>query len=364
LTGVFLFILGTASTSAFRGKVPVWAAAPIGRTDRSVTSAATRNAFVSCTIIPVETSRIHIGTEHAGKRIDVAAAELTGLTRSRIRHLIDGGLLLVNGKEVKQNYRARPEDVISLSIPTEEPTLVPEDLPVEILYQDESVIVVNKPPGMVVYPGAGHNSGTLMNAVARCSPALATVGAPLRPGVVHRLDRDTSGVMVIALTDGAYYNLVEQFRERTISRKYMVLVYGNLREDCGEISLKIGRSESDRKKMSTRTRRGKEAVTHWKVLERYRYATLIEAKLGTGRTHQIRVHFASLGHPVLGDRTYGKKTVIEAGKTKIAFERQMLHAMTLGFVHPMTGQYMEFEKEMPNDLKEKVLRLREVVRLT
>jgi 23S rRNA pseudouridine1911/1915/1917 synthase len=306
----------------------------------------------------VEPLRFHIAPEHAGKRIDVVASELAGLTRSRIRHLIDSGLLLISGKSVKQNYKARPGDEISLSLPVEERTLVPEDLPVDILYRDDAVIVVNKPSGMVVYPGAGHSAGTLMNAVAHCCPALASVGGPLRPGVVHRLDKDTSGIMVVALTDDSYYNLVEQFRKRTINRKYTALVFGNLGEDNGEISLKIGRSESDRKKMSTRVRKGKEAVTRWRVLERYQAATLIEAKLGTGRTHQIRVHFASLGHPVLGDRTYGKKTVVEAGRTKITFERQMLHAMTLGFVHPTTGSYMEFAKEMPEDMNGKVERLR------
>jgi 23S rRNA pseudouridine1911/1915/1917 synthase len=308
----------------------------------------------------VVTDIFHIASENARKRIDVVASEMTGLTRSHIRQLIDKALLLVNGKAVKQNYRAKAGDELSLSFPDEEETLVPEDLPVEILYRDKAIIVVNKPPGMVVYPGAGHGSGTLMNAVAFCSPTLATVGGPLRPGVVHRLDKDTSGVMVVALADDAYYNLVEQFRKRTISRKYVALVFGNLREDSGEISLRIGRSESDRKKMSTRVHRGKEAVTNWRVLERYPYATLIEAKLGTGRTHQIRVHLASMGHPVLGDATYGKKTVIEAGRTKIVFERQMLHAMILGFVHPATGQYMEFAKEMPEDMKEKVQRLRAV----
>jgi 23S rRNA pseudouridine1911/1915/1917 synthase len=306
----------------------------------------------------MQTSRFHIAVQYVGKRIDVVASELTGLTRSRIQHLIDDGLLRVNDNPVRQNYRTKHGDEISLSLPEKEQSLVPEDLPLEILYRDDAIIVVNKPPGMVVYPGAGHDSGTLMNAVAHRSPVLATVGGPLRPGVVHRLDKDTSGVMVVALADDAYYSRVEQFRERTISRKYVVLVFGNLRGDNGEISLKIGRSESDRKKMSTRARRGKEAVTRWKVIERYQTATLIEARLGTGRTHQIRVHFASMGHPVLGDRTYGKKTAVEAGRTRIAFERQMLHAMTLGFMHPATGQHMEFMKEMPEDMKDKVEQLR------
>ncbi len=203
---------------------------------------------------------------------------------------------------------------------------------------------------MVIYPAAGHSSGTLMNAIAYHSRKLASVGGPLRPGVVHRLDKDTSGVMVVALEDSAYYNLVEQFRQRSINRKYKALIYGALKRVSGEIMLKIGRSESDRKKMSTKVRRGKEAVTSWKVIERLTDATLIEAKLGTGRTHQIRVHFASIGHPVLGDKTYGKKTTLDTGKQKITFPRQMLHAELLGFTHPATGEYMEFRTEMPQDM--------------
>ena len=214
---------------------------------------------------------------------------------------------------------------------------------------------------MVVYPAAGHAHGTLMNALSYHCKKLATVGGPLRPGVVHRLDKDTSGVMVIALNDKAYYNLIEQFKHRTINRRYIALVYGNLREDEGEIALRIGRSESDRKKMSTRVRKGKEAVTRWKVLKRFGNATLVEVRLGTGRTHQIRVHFASIGHPVLGDRTYGKKVEIEAKTRKIIlFPRQMLHAELLGFTHPATGEYLEFSSPVPEDMAERINDLNEM----
>jgi 23S rRNA pseudouridine1911/1915/1917 synthase len=232
---------------------------------------------------------------------------------------------------------------------------MPEPLPVDILYKDDSLVVVNKPAGMVVYPAAGHDHGTLMNALAYHIGKLASTGGPLRPGVVHRLDKDTSGVMVVALDDRAYYHFTEQFKERTIHRKYVALVHGDLRGGEGEIALKIGRSESDRKKMSTRVKKGREAVTKWKAIRRFGRATLIEAKLGTGRTHQIRVHFASIGHPVLGDRTYGKKVEIEvkAGK-KILFPRQMLHAESLGFVHPVTGKYLEFSSPLPEDMRRKV----------
>jgi 23S rRNA pseudouridine1911/1915/1917 synthase len=213
---------------------------------------------------------------------------------------------------------------------------------------------------MVIYPAAGHSSGTLLNALAYHSNKLASIGGPLRPGVVHRLDKDTSGVMVVALADSAYYSLVEQFKQRSINRKYKALIYGTLKNVSGEIVLKIGRSESDRKKMSTKVRKGKEAVTTWRVIESLTDATLIEAKLMTGRTHQIRVHFASIGHPVLGDKTYGKKTYIERRDRKILFPRQMLHAELLGFTHPETGEYMEFRTETPPDMTEKIALLKNI----
>ena len=297
-------------------------------------------------------TEFRINIEEAGKRVDVQTAELSGLTRSQVHHLIEKGLVQVNDLRTKTNYKTKYKDIISITIPEEDRVLEPENIPIEILYVDDFLIVVNKPPDMVIYPAAGHSSGTLLNAIAYHSKKLASVGGPLRPGVVHRLDKDTSGVMVVALEDSAYYNLVEQFRQRSINRKYKALIYGALKKVSGEIVLKIGRSESDRKKMSTKVRRGKEAVTSWKVIERLTDATLIEAKLGTGRTHQIRVHFASIGHPVLGDKTYGKKTTLDTGKQKITFPRQMLHAELLGFTHPATGEYMEFRTEMPQDMTE------------
>ncbi|MDI6728635.1 MAG: RluA family pseudouridine synthase, partial [Thermodesulfovibrionales bacterium] len=270
------------------------------------------------------------------KRLDVFVSEKTGITRSQVQRLIKEGLVLVNNKIESQNYKVKTNDVITIHKPEEEKeVLIPEHIPIKILYMDEYLIVVDKPPGMVVYPAAGHNRGTLVNALAYHCKKLATVGSPLRPGIVHRLDKDTSGVMVVALDDKAYYDLVEQFKKRTINRKYIALVYGNMKEDSGEIAMDIGRAISDRKKMSTRTKKGKEAVTRWKVIERFGAATLIEAKLGTGRTHQIRVHFSAIGHPVLGDKTYGKKTTIEINRKKIVFPRQMLHAETLGFIHPV-----------------------------
>jgi 23S rRNA pseudouridine1911/1915/1917 synthase len=298
-------------------------------------------------------SHIKIDISEAGNRLDIFLARKTGITRSQIQKLIGKGDVLVDNVAVSQNYRTKGNEVVRISIPPEETEgLIPEPIPVGILHKDDAVVVVNKPAGMVVYPAAGHGRGTLMNALASCCGRLAGIGGPLRPGVVHRLDKDTSGVMVVALDDRAYYGLVEQFRKRTIHRKYAAIVYGNLKNDSGEITVAIGRSESDRKKMSTRTRRGKEAITRWKVLKRLGAATLIEVRLGTGRTHQIRVHLSSIGHPVLGDRTYGRKTEVEVKGRKVFIPRQMLHAEMLGFTHPFSGEYMEFSGPMPEDMRE------------
>ena len=304
---------------------------------------------------------IVVNFSDAGQRIDTFLASKTGITRSQLQKLIESGSVLVNSRIVSQNYRVKTNDVITLTISDKETEgLIPEPIPLEILYKDDYLVVVNKPAGMVVYPSAGHNQGTLMNALSHYCKKLASVGGTLRPGIIHRLDKDTSGVMVVALNDEAYYNLVEQFRQRTITRRYSALVYGNLKEDKGEIALQIGRSVSDRKKMSTRVRKGKEAITRWKVLERFGNATLIEARLGTGRTHQIRVHFASTGHSVVGDRTYGKKVELEVkAKKKIVFPRQMLHAELLGFTHPATGKYLEFSSPLPEDMTQKIKALRE-----
>jgi 23S rRNA pseudouridine1911/1915/1917 synthase len=294
-----------------------------------------------------------------GERLDSFLAVKTGITRSQIQALIKKGRVLVNATKTTQNYRVKAHDNVSLSIPDKTTEgLIPESIPIDILYKDEYCVVVNKPPGMVVYPAAGHRSGTLMNALSYLYKDLSAPGGPLRPGIVHRLDKDTSGVLVIACNDKAYYALIDQFKQRTIHRRYLVLVYGDLKEEKGKIAQSIGRSGSDRKKMSTRSRRGKEALTKWKVLKRLCNATFIEVKLGTGRTHQISVHFASIGHPVLGDRTYGKKTdVTVKGNQKIFFPRQMLHAELLGFIHPLTGEYLEFSSPLPEDMAERIRKL-------
>jgi 23S rRNA pseudouridine1911/1915/1917 synthase len=303
-------------------------------------------------------ARLVVAPGEEGERIDRFLSERKdGLTRSRIKHLIEEGGVLVGGRPVRASYRVREGDRIEVSVPApplEE--LVPEDIPVEILFADDDVVVVNKPPGLVVYPAAGHPTGTLMNALLYRVGSLAPVGGPLRPGVVHRLDRDTSGVMVVARSSRAYYDLVEQFRSRETTRSYRALVLGDMGEE-GEIDMPIGRSEKDRKKMSTRSRQRREARTAWRALRSYGFATLLEVRLATGRTHQIRVHFASVGHPVLGDRVYGRKTSLDIRGERVFFPRQMLHAALLGFRHPATGGRVEFSAPVPADMREALERL-------
>ncbi len=301
---------------------------------------------------------IRVFPSDRSKRLDVFAAQNTGTTRSQIQILIKEGNVLVNNTTEDANYRVQPDDIIEIVRPeAAADVLIPEDLPADILYSDEHLAVVDKRAGMVVYPSAGHKQGTLLNALAYRFKKMANIGGPLRPGVVHRLDKDTSGVMVVALDDAAYYSLADQFRNRTINRLYRAIIYGNIAKDSGDIVMDIGRSSSDRKKMSTRTRSGKKAFTRWKVIRRFGMATLIEAKLGTGRTHQIRVHFAAVGHPVLGDSTYGKKMSVDIKNGRIVFPRQMLHAELLGFIHPATEQYMEFSSPLPPDMEECLAKL-------
>jgi 23S rRNA pseudouridine1911/1915/1917 synthase len=294
----------------------------------------------------------NVTPETKGDRLDIFISSKKRLTRSYIHKLIKQGFITVNSRKVKAGYKVREGDLIEVTVPDEpEGILVPEDIPVEILWEDEYIIVVNKPPHMVIYPAFGNKSGTLMNAlISRCN-RLSSIGAPLRPGVVHRLDKDTSGVLVVAKNDTAYFSLVNQFRHRETEKHYMALLFGNLKTDCGEIRAAIGRSVSDRKKMSIKTNRGKEAITRFEVIKRFKYATLVKVRIITGRTHQIRVHFASIGNPVLGDSTYGKKTALELGQKTINFDRQMLHACSLKFVHPATGKKMKFTAPMPEDME-------------
>ncbi len=297
-----------------------------------------------------------ISKKAKAERLDLFISSInSNLTRSFIQKLIRQGFITVNSGKEKPGYRIKADDLIEINIPDKpEESLVPENIPLDIIREDEYIVAINKPPHMVIYPAAGNRSGTLMNAlISRCRK-LSSIGAPLRPGVVHRLDKDTSGIIVIAKDDRAYYNLVEQFKRRAIEKHYLALVYGSLKSDRGEINALIGRSVSDRKKMSTKTDRGKEAITRFEVMERFKSATLAKVRIITGRTHQIRVHFASLGHPVLGDKTYGRKTEIREGQKTISFPRQMLHAFSLKLKHPVTGEILEFTAPMPEDMEEAI----------
>ncbi len=292
------------------------------------------------------------------ERLDTFITCQSHLTRSYIQRLIKEGFIKVNSNCEKARYPVKEGDLIEVVLPNEpDGILVPEDIPLDILFEDEHMVVVNKPPDMVIYPAAGNKSGTLMNAlVSRCG-RLASVGAPLRPGVIHRLDKDTSGVIVIAKDDASYHNLIAQFRERKVQKYYLALVFGSLKELRGEIHTLIGRSRWNRKKMSVKTDRGKEALTQFEVLKRLRSATLVKIRIITGRTHQIRVHFASRGHPVLGDKTYGKKTELIIGDKSIGFPRQMLHARSIKLEHPVSGMPMKFTAPMPEDMEKAVLDL-------
>ena len=280
-----------------------------------------------------------------GERIDkYLAGEMEDVTRSRIQKLIKEDRVEVNGKPVKANYRLCFDDEVHVSIPElKEPEIAPEDIPLDILYEDDDLIIVNKSKGMVVHPAPGHYSGTLVNALMfHCGSRLSGINGVMRPGIVHRIDMDTTGSLVVCKNDAAHQSLSEQLKEHSIRRVYEAVVHGNLKTDAGVIDAPIGRHQTDRKKMSTRTRNGRRAVTHYQVLERFGSYTYIQCELETGRTHQIRVHMASIGHPIVGDPVYGP--------AKCPFKNlkgQTLHARTLGITHPRTGEYLEVNAPLP-----------------
>lgn len=282
--------------------------------------------------------------EHAGKRIDrFLAEEFKDQSRSYLQKLLKDEMVLVNHKPVKANYKLAPGDGISIRFPEVKVLdIVPENIPLDILYEDEYLLVVNKPKDMVVHPSAGHLQGTLVNAVLfHCHGKLSGINGVLRPGIVHRIDKDTTGALVICKDDLTHRDLAEQLKDHTIKRRYRAVVSGNLKEDEGTIEGPIGRHPTDRKKMSINHKNGKEAVTHYRVLERFGNATYVECRLETGRTHQIRVHMSSIGHPLLGDTVYGSV------KNPYHLQGQALHAMILGFIHPRTQIYQEFEAPLP-----------------
>ncbi len=297
----------------------------------------------------------NITPEDAEKRLDVwLTASLDQFSRSYVDKLIQDGNVSVNKKNVKSGYRLKAGDTIEVNMP--EPKLLEvkaEEIELDIIHEDEDVIVINKPRGMVVHPAAGNYSGTLVNALLRhCGGSLSDINGVIRPGIVHRIDKDTSGVLVIAKNNKSHAFLSDKLKEHDINRIYIAVAEGVIPEDRGTVDAPIGRHPVDRKKMAVNLKNGRRAVTHFKVLERFKNTTLLELRLETGRTHQIRVHMSYIGHPLIGDSVYGKK------KQVYGFEGQALHAGTLGFVHPGTGEYAEYTAQPPEEFNELVKRLK------
>lgn len=281
-------------------------------------------------------------------RIDkFIASHLEGVTRSHIQKLIDEGNVLVDGKNVKSNHKLKIGQSIEVTVPeAKQLDVKAEEIELDIVYEDEHLLVVNKPQNMVVHPAAGNYEGTLVNALMHhCGDSLSGINGVIRPGIVHRIDKDTSGLLLVAKDDATHIGLSEQIKEHSLTRKYIAIVHGNFKNDEGTVDAPIGRHPTDRKKMCITEKNSKNAVTHYRVLQRFMEYTLVECKLETGRTHQIRVHMASLGHPVMGDKTYGVK------KEKYNLSGQLLHAKIVGFIHPITKEYMEFETDIPERFK-------------
>jgi len=310
-----------------------------------------------------------VGQDEQGLRLDVYLSRRDPtLSRSQARRFIDDGDALLDGKAVRASHRLRPGEKVSLRKPPPVPSeIIPEEIPLDIRYEDEAILVVDKPAGMVVHPAAGNSRGTLVNALQFHCRHLSGIGGVMRPGIVHRLDKGTSGLMVIAKSDEAHRHLSEQFKRRLVSKHYTALVHGNVRQDEGLVDAPVGRHPVERKKMSTASRRGKAALTRWRVLERFGAVTLLEAKIETGRTHQIRVHLSALGHPVVGDSVYGgSKRIVESPALRAVLKklsRQALHAGRLSFAHPVTGKEMTFESPLPEDMAEVTRFLREKVQV-
>lgn len=299
---------------------------------------------------------IRIVAEEGHGRLDafLAGRDELGLSRSRIKGLIEEGHVTLNGAVPKAKQPVAPGDEVVVAIPDPEPMdLEPEDIPLDIVYEDEEVLVINKQRGLVVHPAAGHWTGTLVHAVLDKVEDLEGIGGELRPGIVHRLDKDTTGLLVVAKTERAMASLQDQIREHSARRIYWALVHGNSMPETGRIEAPIGRHPGDRKRMAVNTKAGRDAVTRFRVLERYRGYALLECQLETGRTHQIRVHLSFIGHPVVSDPLYGTR------KPHLGMPPQALHARQLGFRHPVTGEWMEFTAEPPADMMAVIQRLRE-----
>ena len=280
----------------------------------------------------------------AGARLDVYAGALLGISRAGAQKLIECGAVRVNGRPAPKNRRLEPGDVVEADPPAPEPIEAqPQDIPLDVVYEDGELLVVNKPQGMVVHPAPGNPDGTLVNALlAHCGDSLSGIGGEKRPGIVHRIDKDTSGLIIAAKNDLAHAALAAQLKDHSLARTYVCIVCGKIKDDSGTIDAPIGRHPADRKKMAVTEKNSRSAVTHWRVLERFSGYTLVECKLETGRTHQIRVHMAYRGHPILGDMVYGHK------KPELGQDSQCLHAKELRFVHPRTGQLVTVSCELPD----------------
>ena len=304
-------------------------------------------------------TKLEFVSESDNLRIDKYLADNEpSLTRTAAAKLTEQGRVLVNGKPVGKNYKLKIGDSVILEIPDPVPyEAVPENIPLDIVYEDDDLLVVNKPKGMVVHPAAGNYNGTLVNALLyHCGSSLSGINGVMRPGIVHRIDKDTSGLLIVAKNDFAHFSLAEQIKEHSFTREYEAVVYGNLKTEEGTVNAPIGRSQYDRKKMCVTEKNSKNAVTHYQVISRYKGYTHIKCILETGRTHQIRVHMAYIGHPVSGDLVYGVKN------EKVDFTGQCLHARKIGFIHPRTKKYLEFTSELPDYFKNYIKKLEKITK--